>query len=256
MSGMKSVMCGIMVLFLCLSLTGCGIQKMHEITETSPERDTAETLHTEPEAVEMPAPAQTEPAPTQELAWEPAREPLDSDFVAVREYIPDMVVELKYAAEDNFTGQVIYDFQEAYLRYGTVKKLMAVQEELRGQKLSLKIWDAFRPVKAQFVLWEVLPDSTYVANPQKGFSSHSRGNTVDVTLVDECGQEIEMPTEFDDFTALADRDYSECSFEVTLNVLLLEQTMERHGFKGYWGEWWHFADTDVYPVETDFAPTE
>ena len=61
-------------------------------------------------------------------------------LVKVKDYIPDIWVELKYASEDNFTGHKIYDFKEAYLRYGTVQKLMKVQEALRKQGLSLKIW--------------------------------------------------------------------------------------------------------------------
>ena len=92
----------------------------------------------------------------------------DEMFVRIRDYIPDIVVELKYATADNFTGQIIYDFEDAFLRYGTVKKLRAVQDALREQGLSLKIWDAFRPVSAQFRLWEVYPDATFVANPQTG----------------------------------------------------------------------------------------
>lgn len=238
---MRRLIGGIIALLLCFFCLGCERQQASRKTE--PEQ----TLQATTAAV----------IPTEEPQQEtlPATQLQDTDFVSVRDYIPDIVVELKYAAEDNFTGQVIYDFQEAYLRYGTVKKLMAVQEELREQKLSLKIWDGFRPPAAQFKLWEICPDPIYVANPNKGFSSHSRGNTVDVTLVDENGQEIEMPTGFDDFSQLADRDYSDCSFDVMLNALLLEQTMERHGFTGYNGEWWHFTDTDAYPVEEEFTPS-
>lgn len=234
---MKRAVCGIIALLLCF----CGCQRQ-EAPETEPEQTVQVTAAPE--------------IPTEEVFREPQPlpEPMDTDFVAVRDYIPDIVVELKYATEDNFTGQVIYEFQEVYLRYGTVKKLMAVQLELREQKLSLKIWDGFRPTAAQFKLWEICPDPVYVANPNNGFSSHSRGNTVDVTLVEKDGKEIEMPTGFDDFSTLADRDYSDCSFDIQLNVLLLEQTMERHGFTGYKGEWWHFTDTDTYPVEEAFIP--
>lgn len=127
----------------------------------------------------------------------------------VRDYLPDVLQELPYAGTENFTGHRIYEFTEVFLRYGTVKKLQAVCAELAGQGLTLKIWDGFRPVSAQFRLWEVCPDDTYVANPNRGFSAHSRGNTVDVTLVDSLGNELEMPTAFDDFSGKADRDYSD-----------------------------------------------
>ena len=180
----------------------------------------------------------------------------DEDFVRVKAYIPDIFVELRYSTEDNFTNQKIYDFSDVWLRYGTVKKLMLVQEELKEQGLSIKIWDGFRPTSAQFKLWEVYPDAKYVANPNNGFSSHSRGNTVDITLVNLDGSELSMPTGFDDFSKLADRDYSDCSEEATNNALLLENLMKKYGFKPYSQEWWHFSDTDSYDVEKTFDPAQ
>ena len=135
-----------------------------------------------------------------------------------------------------------------------MKKLQAVCAELAGQGLTLKIWDGFRPVSAQFRLWEVCPDDTYVANPNRGFSAHSRGNTVDVTLVDSLGNELEMPTDFDDFSGKADRDYSDVEEVPTEHALLLQNTMEKYGFEGYFGEWWHFQDEISYPVEDVFEP--
>ena len=180
----------------------------------------------------------------------------DEDFVRVKAYIPDIFVELRYSTENNFTGQKIYDFSDVWLRYGTVKKLILVQEELKEQGLSLKIWDGFRPTSAQFKLWEVYPDAKYVANPNNGFSSHSRGNTVDITLVNLDGSELSMPTGFDDFSKLADRDYSDCSEDATNNSLLLENLMKKHSFKPYSQEWWHFSDTDSYDVEKTFDPAQ
>lgn len=181
-------------------------------------------------------------------------DPKDTDFVRVKEYIPDMIEDLRYSTDDNFTGQVIYDFKDVFLRYGTVMKLKAVSDELATQDLRLKIWDGFRPVSAQFKLWEICPDSTYVADPNRGYSNHSRGFAVDVTLVDAQGREVEMPTGFDDFSARADRDYSDCTQLQRDNAQLLESAMEKHGFAGYQGEWWHFNDTKQYEVETCFDP--
>lgn len=202
----------------------------------------------------------TEPAPNftvQETTVPPqtvAAEPEGDSLVRVKDYLPDMQQELMYATRENFTGEQIYSFYEAYLRYGTVKKLQAVSQELSQMGLKLKIWDGFRPVSAQFRLWEICPDPTYVANPETGFSSHSRGNTVDLTLVDEAGQELEMPTGFDDFSPLADRDYADCTAVARENAQLLQDVMERNGFTGYFGEWWHFSDTQAYPVEETFEP--
>ena len=182
----------------------------------------------------------------------PKREP--GDFVKVRDYIPDLVVELKYATTSNFTGLVVYDFTEVYLRYSTVLKLMDVQAELRDQGYRLKVWDAFRPLKAQEKLWNAKPDPRYVSNPWTGTNSHSRGNTIDVTLVNAEGREVEMPTGFDDFTSYADRDYSDCTDAAAKHALLLQETMEKHGFVGLQSEWWHFTEETDYEIEKVFDP--
>ena len=215
----------------------------------------------DPPAPETPSPALTPPPtptpsptpePTPEATPEPTPSPPpevpDEEFVRVADYIPSIYTELKYATEDNFTGGVIYDFTEAYLRYGTVKKLGAAQETLSGQGYSLLRWDAYRPREAQFALWEVCPDPVYVANPVTGNSSHSRGNTVDVTLVTAEGGAVDMPTGFDDFSPLADRDYSDVPDMARENALLLESAMTGAGFEPYWGEWWHYSDSVKYDV--------
>ena len=228
-------------LILTLFLLFCGCEKAPAETE-APTSETVPAQTAPPETLPPATIENTLPVPAPE------------DFVRVLDYIPSARQELLYATDRNFTGQVIYDFTDAYLRYGTAKKLMAVSEDLGALGLSLKIWDGFRPVSAQFKLWEVCPNPAFVANPQNGFSSHSRGNTVDVTLVDADGNELEMPTGFDDFSAKADRNYSDCTENTAAHAELLEIFMEKHGFTGYFGEWWHFSDTDEYPVEETFAP--
>ena len=218
---------------------------------TEPPAETAPPTESEPPTGTQPPETEPAPEPTQPPVQP---EPADGDFVKVTDYIPDLVVDLRYATENNFTQQVIYDFNEVWLRCGTVKKLMALQAELREKGLGLKLWDGFRPPAAQFTLWEICPDPTYVSDPSKGFSSHSRGNTVDLTLVRSDGTELTMPTGFDDFSKLADRDYSDCTEEAADNALYLENLMIQHGFKPYSGEWWHFTDTQGYDVEEDFQP--
>lgn len=175
-------------------------------------------------------------------------EPGDEELVLVTDYIPDIYVELAYATEDNFVHEVLYDSKDAYLRYGTVKKLMRVQEKLLAQGYSLKIWDAYRPYEVQCRLWEICPDPKYVSNPKTGKLGHSRGNTIDLTLVRPDGAEVEMPTGFDDFSKAADRDYSDVSKEAAANSQLLEEVMESEGFQGYSGEWWHYSDSEDYPI--------
>lgn len=182
----------------------------------------------------------------------PKRE--NEDFVKVTDYIPDIAVEMKYATQDNIAGKQIYAFEDVYLRYGTVVKLMRVQEELREKGLLLKIWDAFRPTSAQSVLWAAYPNALFVANPETGYSSHSRGNTVDITLVNADGVEVEMPSGFDEFTAQADRNYGDCTETAAANAQLLQDLMEKYGFTGLQSEWWHYTDETSYDVETVFDP--
>lgn len=225
---------------LCMPLTACGREA--QIVETGYEThpDITHATLGEPYVAVLPEATTLTPR--------------DEEFARVVDYIPDILVDLKYGTEDNFTGQVIYSFQDVYLRYGTVKKLKAAQETFAEAGLRLKIWDGYRPVSAQFQLWEACPDSNFVADPSKGYSNHTRGNAVDVTLVDETGQELEMPTGFDNFSALADRDYSDCTETQRENALLLQTIMENNGFSGYFGEWWHFNDTDRYEPEMVFDP--
>ncbi len=233
------------VLVLCLS--GCTVHP--DLPDWTTDSSESVTPTDPPEST---APATQPPETDPPRIWQP--QPEKEAFVRICDYIPNVVVELPYATQHNFTGQRIYDFTEPWLRYGTVQKLIMVQQELAEKDLYIKIWDGFRPVSAQFKLWEACPDPTYVANPIYGYSSHSRGNTVDITLVDSRGREITMPTGFDDFSARADRDYSDCSQEAAENARLLEKTMVKYGFKPYFGEWWHFSDEESYPVEEGFQP--
>lgn len=186
---------------------------------------------------------ETEAAPT----------PADTDFVRIMDYIPDIVIDLKYATADNFTGTVIYDFKDAYLRYGTVKKLAVAQEKFKAMGYYIKIWDAYRPFAAQEKLWQVCPNPRYVANPANGMKAHNLGGTIDMTLVTFNGNEVEMPTAFDDFSLKADRDYSDVPETAAGNAKMMERVMTECGFVGYVGEWWDYSDTTIYEAY-DFKP--
>lgn len=188
------------------------------------------------------------PSPT------PQRIPADTELVRIRDYIPDVLVDLKYATKENFTGQIIYDFTEPYARYGTVVKLAEAQKRFAAKGYRILIWDAYRPVSAQFRLWEICPDGNYVSNPNIGYSNHTRGCALDITLADAAGNLLEMPTGFDDFTALADRDYGDVNETAAANARMLETVMQACGFQGYSREWWHFNDTVRYEPETEFQP--
>lgn len=240
----------IVILALASGISGCSNSGKESSSDTEKTQDTKSS---EPED-EQEGSQNAKEEEGQTVAEEPDMQVSDETFVKVKTYLPEIYVELKYATDDNFTGQKIYEFSDAYLRFGTVKKLMQVQEELKQQGFSLKIWDAFRPVSAQFTLWNICPDATYVANPNQGYSSHSRGNTVDITMVSDTGEEIAMPSGFDDFSARADRDYSDCDTDAAENAQELERLMSEHGFRPYAGEWWHYTDEVDYPVEETFCP--
>ena len=170
----------------------------------------------------------------------------DGQLVRILYYIPDAEIDLRYATANNFTGTVIYDDPEAYLCYGTVKKLMRVQSELKEIGYRILIWDAYRSTAAQLKLWETYPDPIFVANSNNGITSHSKGNTIDISMVYANGSPVEMPSAFDEFSAIADRDYSDVPDDAASNAMLLEDVMYRNGFTGYRGEWWDYSDINSY----------
>ncbi len=233
------------IVIIAAGMTACG-QKKNVTTDDVSEKEMANIQETAAQEVTA------QEIITQEITTE--KEPEDDEYVLVNKYIPDIYVELMYATDNNFTGVRIYDFTDAYLRYGTVKKLANVQKELKEQGYSLKIWDAYRPFEAQQKLWEVYPDPNYVANPANGMKKHNLGGTVDITMVAADGTVISMPTEFDDFSLKADRNYSDIDNEEAVkNVMILQNAMENNGFTGYQGEWWDYSDTVEYEA-VDFEP--
>lgn len=233
------------IVIIAAGMTACG-QKKNVTTDDVSGKEMANIQETAAQEVTA------QKIITQEITTE--KEPENDEYVLVKKYIPDIYVELRYATENNFTGVKIYDFTEAYLRYGTVKKLTQVQKELKQQGYGLKIWDAYRPFEAQQKLWEVYPDPNYVANPANGMKKHNLGGTVDITMVAADGTVISMPTEFDDFSLKADRDYSDIEDEGAVkNVMILQNAMENNGFTGYQGEWWDYSDTVEYEA-VDFEP--
>ncbi len=158
----------------------------------------------------------------------------------IKNHIPTIVFDLKYATTDNFTHQQVYETPSCYARIEVINALQKVQVELAKHGLGLKIWDAYRPWQAQCKFWELVPDEMYVSDPRKG-GRHTKGTAIDVTLVDlATGEELEMPTEFDDFTVKAHSTYADLTPQVLANRSLLKNIMEKHGFKVARTEWWHY----------------
>lgn len=173
----------------------------------------------------------------------------ENPLVDLQSFIPGIRVEIKYATTDNFVGEVLYPEARCLLRRETAQKLKRVQEALMKDGFGLKVFDAYRPHSVQKKLWEKMPVEGYVANPAKG-SNHNRAVAVDLTLVDRNGEEIPMPSAYDEFSERAHRDFAGGTEEERANRKRLEEAMQKEGFRGLSSEWWHFDDVDAkrYPL--------
>lgn len=162
-------------------------------------------------------------------------------LILLQRFIPQLVIDLKYATKNNFTREILYVRATAYARLPVAVALKKINEELNRTGLGLKIFDAYRPFEVTKKMWKVVHDERYTANPTKG-SGHNRGTAVDVTLVKiATGEELEMPTSFDDFSIKAHHDYNKLPEKVLDNRRLLKTIMEKFGFVSLSTEWWHYS---------------
>jgi D-alanyl-D-alanine dipeptidase len=172
-----------------------------------------------------------------------------TQFIVIKDLDSSIKINLRYATSNNFTGKVIYSSPVCVLRKETAEKL--INAEVRFEKLGyhIEIWDAYRPLSAQKVLFAAESNTNYIADPAMG-SRHNRGAAVDITLVDENGKEVEMPSGFDDFTIKAHRNNPDMSKEAQKNLATLTSVMSACGFTTISTEWWHFDDSDwnSYPI--------
>jgi D-alanyl-D-alanine dipeptidase len=167
-----------------------------------------------------------------------------------------LVIDLRYTTADNYFKTAFYPkHARALLRPATAAKLALVQAELKSQGLSLKIWDAYRPLAVQRAMWKTLPDARFVADPAKG-GRHNRGAAVDATLVDAHGVELPMPTAHDDFSEKAGAHFKLVPPEIFKNRAKLQQVMTKHGFTEFESEWWHFDDADWERYEALDVPMD
>jgi D-alanyl-D-alanine dipeptidase len=165
-------------------------------------------------------------------------------LVPIQEIDPTIVLDIRYATENNFTHKKIYPFAIGVLRKETAQKLAAANKEFAEKGYRIKVWDGYRPPSVQKIFWDIMPDDRYVANPYKGGSKHNRGGAVDVTLIDKDGKELEMPSGYDDFSSRAWPNNFAASAQARKNAAYLREVMTKHGFKTIDHEWWHFDDED------------
>ncbi|MCS7013699.1 MAG: D-alanyl-D-alanine dipeptidase [Chloroherpetonaceae bacterium] len=176
------------------------------------------------------------------------------DLVDVQKINPRILIEMRYATANNFMKKAVYKSARCLLQRSVAERLSRVQERLEKLGYGLKIYDAYRPLSAQWELWKVVPNPTFVADPRKG-SKHNRGAAVDLTLVDREGNEVEMPTEYDAFVKEARSDYMDLPPHILRHRQILHDAMKAEGFLPNPSEWWHFDDPDwhTYPIlDIDF----
>lgn len=164
----------------------------------------------------------------------------EKELIDLGDYIADLVLDIRYATTNNFTGEQIYDRAKAYARRPVADALRQVQNELKARGLGIKIFDAYRPYRATVKFYEVYRDTTYVASPYRG-SRHNRGCALDLTMINlKTGAEVRMPTGYDSFSKKAWPSTSVADPEVRRNRQLLIEVMEKYGFRVNSSEWWHF----------------
>jgi len=191
-----------------------------------------------------------------------------SGFVLLSDYIPHIIQEIRYFTTYNFIGDRIDGYEEpcALLTQEAARALRDVSNDFFVRGYRIKIFDAYRPACAvrHFVLWG-LEDQDIRMKPyfypelekqelfNKGYiakqSSHSRGSTVDLTLLDmKTGKELDMGGPFDLFSEVSHPDYKGITEEQFENRMMLQQVMVRNGFKTLSCEWWHFTlENEPYP---------
>jgi D-alanyl-D-alanine dipeptidase len=166
---------------------------------------------------------------------------------------PSIKLDMRYATANNFTGRVLYPEARAFLTVAAAEAVVRANATAKGEGFGLTIYDAYRPWRVTKQLWDATPagpKKDYVANPKRG-SKHNRGCAVDLTLHDlKTGALVEMPTEFDDFSEKAHRNYAGASPAAIANRARLQRYLEQQGFVGLSNEWWHFDFTgwENYPV--------
>jgi len=166
---------------------------------------------------------------------------VDNDnFRDVKALDPRILLDIRYATDNNFTKSKIYDCPRCLLRPEAAEAIVKANKALKAKGLALKMFDCYRPRPYQQRLWDKMPNPNYVTPPAKG-SMHSRGAAVDLTLVDSSGKELNMGTTYDFFGVEAHTDNLNLPAEVLKNRKLLRETLEAVGFKGIRTEWWHFS---------------
>jgi len=153
-----------------------------------------------------------------------------------------IILDLRYATENNFVKEQMYDCGRCFLRPRVARRVYRAHQLLKKKGLGLKMFDCYRPRPIQQKLWDKVPNANYVTPPSKG-SMHNKGAAVDLTIVNADGDELYMGTEFDYFGKEGHHTYQDLPKEVLANRRLLKRTMEEVGLAAIRTEWWHYSYT-------------
>jgi D-alanyl-D-alanine dipeptidase len=152
--------------------------------------------------------------------------------------------DLRYATPDNLTGRPIYRRPVAMLLPEARTRLLHAAALAAQLGLRLKIYDAFRPIEAQWALWNAVTDKRFVADPRAG-GVHPRGAAVDLTLIEPSGAELPMGAGFDEIAARSAHGTPDIPPEAQRNRALLLGLMTAAGWDHYRLEWWHYQLVDA-----------
>ena len=243
---------GKLINVVALSVLVFGCQKADLLTNAESKASTATPVTNTPSIKPSTTAEKKATPPKNNAKSEPKN---GAELVDIQTINPHIVLDIRYATENNFMKRNVYGVARCVLRREVAEKLSQVQADLEKQQLGLKVYDCYRPLAVQKVMWQIVSARPYVANPARG-SKHNRGAAVDLTLVDSNGQELEMPTEFDNFTFRAHRNYQGASREAKKNRSLLEEAMKNRGFIPLSKEWWHFDAVGWQKFEIMGVPLE
>lgn len=282
----KAVRSSMILMFLMLTFSACGSTELRSsesessvtVPDTAQSQSAEETVPTSASLTESTSLTAIVTASESTIAVDDLQSNPDdiydsTGFVSVSDVVPDVILEMRYYSTYNFVGKRINGYEEpvALLSKEAATALSHASDELRGKGYRLKIFDAYRPQSAvdHFAAWASDVDDTKMKEyfyPEidksnlfdYGYiayhSGHSRGCTVDLTLLDmKTGKEIDMGGSFDYFGELSHPDYQGITEEQYNNRMILRNAMINNGFRACATEWWDFTLLDEPYPETYFS---
>jgi D-alanyl-D-alanine dipeptidase len=166
------------------------------------------------------------------------------NLIEITEKKFDVILDLRYATSNNVCGQKLYASPFCYLHEAAIPHFEQAIKSAKNLGLKLKIFDGFRPLEVQQYMFNKFPSNDpkggFVSNPNGGVIPHCRGVAIDLTLTDLDGNELDMGTDFDEFSELAFHNCDKISAAAQRNRLILLGLMSAAGFDFYSKEWWHY----------------